>query len=81
MIRRWWENHAETAIEINELFSPDKYVNNYRPHPKDREGNVFSLFTTGGGDTPVPAGEGGYPPWPGLGLGTTSQGRGTPNQD
>ena len=23
--------------------------NDYRPHPKDREGNVFSLFTNGGG--------------------------------
>ena len=27
--------------------------NFYRPHPKDGEGNVFSLSTTGG-DTPVP---------------------------
>ena len=31
--------------------------NFYRPHPKDGKGNVFSLFTPGGGG----GGEGGYP--------------------
>ena len=34
------------------------YTNYYRPHPKDGEGNVFSLFTPGGGVRSVQPGGG-----------------------
>ena len=39
----------------------DRYLYFYRPHPKDGEGNVFTLFTPGGGRGQVQPGGGSGP--------------------
>ena len=61
------------------LWLTDRDENYYRPHPKDGEGNVFSLSTTGGGSTPVLA-EGTPVPARGHPL-QPSRTRVTPGQD
>ena len=49
-----------------------------RPHPKDGEGNVFSLFTPRGGGYPGQVRMG--VPWPGWGTPSPSRDGGTPCQ-
>ena len=54
-IKLCWKNkliirHGKWTLETNYF---------YRPHPKDGEGNVFSLSTLGGGGQVQPAGGGG----------------------
>ena len=53
-------------------------MHHYRSHPKDGEGNVFSLSTEGGCPRGTPPGQNGVPPtpwtgyaWPGYAAGGT----------
>ena len=58
-------------------------LSRYRPHPKDGEGNVFSLFTPGRVPGQVQR-EGGGVPWPGPDGGGVPQpgpDRGVPQPD
>ena len=47
---------------------------NYRPHPKDGEGNVFTLSTPGGGGGSGPAGRGGVRSSSGGGVRSSCRG-------
>ena len=65
-------------MPIGSRITVNKAVNNYYPHLKDEDGNVFSLFTLGGGGVPRPGPDGGYPSQVQLGYPLARSGGGYP---